>query len=209
MNMTEKTRRRSMAWIAVAIVGVLAGAAVVAWRFWPAGESDVAVPARVCDNALPGPDVKALLPVKGKPFSQWHTGVFNPDEPYVKKVPGTCKVYGGGQSVTIKHGLYSGSGYTMQDVARDASSSGAIQVTLGEAKGFHKGDTTSLFADCSSNESNGKALVEVDVTYRNTTDQAVIQKMASLAADTLRLEARKLWACEGADALPNSRPQVG
>ncbi|KUN76009.1 hypothetical protein AQJ66_35275 [Streptomyces bungoensis] len=207
--MTEKARRRFTMWIAVAIVGVLAVAGLVAWRFWPAGESDVAVPARVCDNALPRSDVKALLPARGKPFSEWHTGVFNPDEPYVKKVPGTCKVYGGGQSVTIKHGLYSGAGYTMQDVARDAHASGATEITLGEAKGFHNGDTTSLFAACPSEQSDGKTLVEVDVTYRKTTDQAVIRKMASLAADTLRLEARKLWACDGANDLPNGRPLIG
>ncbi|MFF2203934.1 hypothetical protein [Streptomyces sp. NPDC058145] len=47
------------------------------------------------------------------------------------------------------------------------------------------------------------------MTYEKTTDRAVIQKMAALAADTLRLEARKLWACGGAEHLPNGTPRVG
>jgi hypothetical protein len=196
-------------WIALAVVGVLAVAGVVAWQMWPSAETSVAVPARVCDDALPGADVEALLPEEGKPFSQWHTGVFNPQEPYSKKEPGTCKVYGGGKSITIKHSLYSGSDYTMKDAARDANAAGATRITLGKATGFHEGDTTSLFAACSSEQAQTKALVEVDVTYQKTTDRAVIQKIASLAADTLRLEARKLWTCDGANDLPNGNPRVG
>jgi hypothetical protein len=196
-------------WIALATVGGLAAAGVLTWQLWPSQETDVAVPARVCDNALPGVDVKALLPETGKPFSQWHTGVFNPEEPYSKKEPGTCKVYGGGKSVTIKHSLYSGSDRTMKDITREASAAGATRIALGEAKGFHEGDTTSLFSDCSSAQAETKAVVEVDVTYEETTDRAVIRKMAALAADTLRLEARKLWDCNGAGDLPSGIPQVG
>jgi hypothetical protein len=207
MNATEVRNRRFGLWIVLASVVVLAVVGVVAWQMWPSGDSDVAVPARVCDNALPGADVKTLLPEKGKQFSQWDTGVFNPAEPYTKKAPGTCKVYGGGKAVRIEHSLYSGADYTMKEVARDASAAGATRIMLGEAEGFHKGDTTSLFADCSSGQ--GKAVVEVDVTYHKTSDRAVIQKMASLAADTLRLEARRLWDCDGAHSLPNGIPQLG
>ncbi|WP_159050491.1 hypothetical protein [Streptomyces cellostaticus] len=190
-------------------MGVLAGAGVTAWQMWPSEEATVAVPAHVCESALPGADVKALLPAKGKQFAEWHTGTFNPEGGSASKVPGTCKVYGGGKSVTIKHSLYAGSDYTMKDVARDASSKGATRIALGEAKGFHEGDTTYLFVDCSSVQDETKALVEVDITYQKTTDRAVIQKMASLAADTLRLEAQKLWTCDGADGLPKGSPQVG
>ncbi|MGW4436095.1 hypothetical protein ACWELO_10085 [Streptomyces sp. NPDC004596] len=182
-------------------------ACVVAWQFWPSDDPDVAVPARVCDEALPGADVAALLPEKGKPFTQWHSGVLNPGHPYARKAPGTCKVYGGGEAVRIEHSLYAKADYTMKDVVRDASAAGTTRITLGEAKGFHKGDTTSLFADCSSDQ--GRAVVEVDVTYQKTSDRAVIRKMASLAADTLRLEARKLWGCTGADSLPAGAPRVG
>ncbi|WEO94939.1 hypothetical protein A6P39_013460 [Streptomyces sp. FXJ1.172] len=196
-------------WITLAVVGVLAMAGGVAWQMWPPKETTVAVPARVCDDALPGTDVKSLLPEKGEPFSQWHTGVFNPEQPYTKKEPGTCKVYGGGKSVTIKHSLYAGSDYTMKNVARDAISTGAIRIVLGEAQGFHKGDTVYLFTACSSKHAETKSLVEVDVTYRKTSDRTVIQKMALLAADTLRLESRNLWTCEGADDLPNSPPRIG
>ncbi|GAB1338825.1 hypothetical protein ACE1SV_54150 [Streptomyces sp. E-15] len=182
--------------------------AVVAWQVWPSsGEPDVAVPARVCDGALSGADVKALLPEKGERFSQWHSGVFNPEQPYARKAAGTCKVYGGGKAVRIEHSLYSKGDCTMEDVARDAGAAGAIRITLGEADGFHEGDTTSLFADCSSEQ--GKAVVEVDVTYEKTSDRAVIRKTASLAADTLRLEARELWDCQGADSLPNGVPRLG
>lgn len=91
--------------------------------------------------------------------------------------------------------------------AGGAGAAGATRISLGGAQGFHKGDTTSLFADCSSEQ--GKALVEVDVTYRKTSDRAVIRKMASLAADTLRFEARKLWDCDGADSLPDGVPRLG
>jgi hypothetical protein len=196
-------------WISLAVVGVLTVAGVAAWQLWPSEEAAVAVPARVCDDALPGADVKALLPKEGKPFTQWHTGVFNPREPYPKKEPGTCKVYGGGESITIKQSLYSGSDYTMKEVGRDATAAGAIRITLGQAHGFHKGDTTSLFVDCSSDQDQTKSLVEVDVTYHQTSDRAVIRKMASLAADALRLEAQKLWTCTGADDLPSGGPQVG
>lgn len=195
-------------WIALAVVGVLAVAGVVAWKVWPSEETSVAVPARVCDDALPGADVKALLPKKGKAFAQWHTGVFNPQEPYTKKESGMCKVYGGGESVTIKQSLYSGSDYTMKEVSRDATAAGSTRITLGEAEGFHKGDTTSLFVDCSSEQGQTKSLVEVDVTYQKTSERAAIRKMASIAADTLRLEAQKLWTCTRADDLPNGSPQV-
>ena len=195
-------------WIALAVVGALAVAGVVAWQLWPSEKSAVAVPARVCDSALPGADVKALLPEKGKPFTEWHTGTFNPEAGAAKQKPGTCKVYGGGKSVTIDHSLYFGSDYTMKDVARDASAAGATGIVLGEAKGFHKGDSTSLFTDCSSEQDKTKALLEIDVTYEKTTDRAVIRKMASLAADTLRLEARELWKCDGADSLPNGSPEI-
>jgi hypothetical protein len=118
-------------------------------------------------------------------------------------------VYGGGKSVTIKHSLYSGSDRTMKDITREASAAGATRIALGEAKGFHEGDTTSLFSDCSSAQAETKAVVEVDVTYEETTDRAVIRKMAALAADTLRLEARKRWDCNGAGDLPSGIPQVG
>lgn len=209
MNATQARNRRGGLWIALAAVVVLAVAGVVAWQVWPSGDSDsdVAVPARVCDDALPGADVAALLPEKGKPFTQWHTGVLNPEHPYARKAPGTCKVYGGGEAVRIEHSLYAKADYTMKDVARDASAPGATRITLGAAEGFHKGDTASLFADCSAGQD--KAVVEVDVTYRKTSDPAVIRKMASLAADTLRLEARKLWDCAGADSLPAGTPRVG
>ncbi|MEW2255896.1 hypothetical protein [Streptomyces sp. NPDC047869] len=180
---------------------------MVAWQVWPSEKPDVAVPARVCDDALPGADIAALLPEKGKPFTQWHAGVLNPEHPYTRKAPGTCKVYGGGKSVRIEHSLYAKADYTMKEVARDASATGATRITLGEAEGFHKGDTTSLFTDCSSDQ--GRAVMEVDVTYQMTSGRAVIQKMAALAADTLRLEARKLWACDGADQLPNGTPRIG
>ncbi|MEU1459829.1 hypothetical protein ABZ467_03885 [Streptomyces sp. NPDC005727] len=207
MNATEVRNRRFVLWIVLAAVVVLAGAGVVAWQVWPSEDSDVAVPARVCDDALPGADVAALLPKEGKQFSQWHTGVLNPEHPYSRKAPGTCKVYGGGKAVRIEHSLYAKADYTMKDVARDAGAAGATRITLGAAEGFHKGDTTSLFADCSSEQ--GKAVVEVDVTYQKTADRAVVQRMASLAADTLRLEARKLWDCDGADSLPDGTPRVG
>ncbi|GGW81493.1 hypothetical protein GCM10010503_68580 [Streptomyces lucensis JCM 4490] len=207
MSAAEGRERRCGPWLAAAAVGVLAVAGVAAWQMWPSGEPDVAVPARVCEGALPGTEVKALLPEKGKQFSQWHTGVFNPEEPYTRAAPGTCKVYGGGRAVRIEHLLYSGSDYTMKDVARDAGAAGATPIALGAAAGFHKGDTTSLFIDCSSDQ--GKAVVEVDVTYRKTSDRAVIRTMASLAADTLRLEARGLWDCDGAERLPNGSPRVG
>ncbi|MGW5371708.1 hypothetical protein ACWER6_35790 [Streptomyces sp. NPDC004009] len=207
MNATEARNRRGGLWIALAAVVVLAVAGVVAWQVWPSGDSDVAVPARVCDDALPGADVAALLPDKGKQFTQWHTGVLNPEHPYARKAPGTCKVYGGGEAVRIEHSLYAKADYTMKDVARDAGAPGATRITLGAAEGFHKGDTTSLFTDCSAGQD--KAVVEVDVTYRKTSDPAVIRKMASLAADTLRLEARKLWNCAGANSLPAGAPRVG
>lgn len=202
-----KTRRSTM-WIALAAVGVLAVAGVVVWQVWPTEEPAVAVPTNVCDDALPGTTVKALLPAKGKPFTEWHTGVLNPRGLYRKAESGTCKVYGGGKSITISHSRYSGSDFTMQDVAHDSKAAGTVRITLGKALGFHEGDTTSLFVDCSFRNVQEQALVEVDVTYEKTEDRAVIQKMASLAADTLRLEARKLWNCEGADSLPNGSPQV-
>ncbi|MEU6510635.1 hypothetical protein [Streptomyces sp. NPDC046942] len=205
----EKRRRRFTMWITLAVVSALAIAGVVAWQMWPSEEAAVAVPSRVCDDALPGTDVKALLPEKGKQFSQWHTGVFNPEEPYTKGEPGTCKVYGGGESVTIKHSLYAGESYTMKDVAHDASATGATRIVLGEAQGYHKEDTVYLFTNCSSKQSGTESLLEVDVTYQKTTARTAIQRMANLAADTLRLEARKLWACDGADALPNSAPKLG
>ncbi|MEU1705121.1 hypothetical protein ABZ478_06910 [Streptomyces sp. NPDC005706] len=69
-------------WSTAAAVGVLAVACVVAWQLWPSDDADVAVPARVCDDALPGADVAALLPENGKPFTQWHAGVLNPEHPY-------------------------------------------------------------------------------------------------------------------------------
>ncbi|MFF0779651.1 hypothetical protein [Streptomyces sp. NPDC003720] len=37
----------------------------------------------------------------------------------------------------------------------------------------------------------------------------MIQKIAALAADTLRLEARELWACDGAEHLSNGTPRIG
>lgn len=194
-------------WPTAAAIGVLAVACMAAWQVWPSEKPGVAVPARVCDDALPGADVAALLPDKGKQFTQWHTGVLNPEHPYARKAPGTCKVYGGGEAVRIEHSLYAKADYTLKDVARDASAPGATRITLGAAEGFHKGDTTSLFADCSAGQD--KAVVEVDVTYRKTSDPAVIRKTASLAADTLRLEARELWACDGAERLPNGAPRVG
>ncbi|MEU1401337.1 hypothetical protein ABZ471_03045 [Streptomyces sp. NPDC005728] len=208
MNATEMQSRRFTMWITLAVVGVLAVAGALTWKLWPSEEPSVAVPARVCDNALPGVDVKALLPEKGEPFTEWHTGSFNPMGGYAAKVPGTCKVYGGGKAVTIKHSLYVGSDYTMKDVARDASVA-ATRIAFGEAKGFHEGDTAYLFTNCSSAQDKTKALVEVDVTYEKTTDRAVIRKVASLAADTLRLESQKLWTCDGADDLPKGSPQVG
>lgn len=97
----------------------------------------------------------------------------------------------------------------MEDAARGANKAGANRVTLGKAEGYYKGDTVFLFAACSAKDAEDQTLVEVDVTYEKTTDRAVIQNMASLAAETLRLEARELWDCEGADALPNGSPQVG
>ncbi|MFD3501806.1 hypothetical protein [Streptomyces sp. NPDC058678] len=190
-------------------MGALAVAGVVAWQIWPSEEPAVAVPAQVCDDALPGAAAKVLLPDKGKPFSDWASGVFNPRYPYKRAGSGTCKLYGGGKAITIEHSFYLQSEYSMQDVARGAEQAGNKKITLGKAHGYYKGDTVFLFADCSPKAAEAKALVEVDVTFEKTTDRTVIQNMASLAADTLRLEARELWACEGADELPNGSPQVG
>ncbi|MFI6929938.1 hypothetical protein [Streptomyces sp. NPDC050287] len=209
MNRTEKRSRRFKASIALAVVGVLAVAGVVAWQVWPSEEPAVAVPARVCDGALSGAAVRALLPEKGKSFAEWHSGAFNPRSIDVKQRPGTCKVYGGDKSVEISHSFYLQSDYSMKDADRGASMAGNTRITLGKALGYYKGDTVFLFADCTGQYDKEKTLVEVDVTYEKTTNRTAIQNMASLAADTLRLEARELWRCETADALPNGSPKVG
>ncbi|WP_158778698.1 hypothetical protein [Streptomyces cellulosae] len=209
MNGSEKRSRRFKTLIALAVVGALAVAGVVAWQVWPSEEPAVAVPARVCDGALSGAAVRELLPEKGKPFAEWHSGAFNPRSVDSKQRPGTCKVYGGGKSVRIDHSSYLQSTYSMKNVDRGASMAGNIRITLGKAIGYYKGDTVFLFADCTGKYDKEKALVEVDVTYEKTTNRATIQNMASLAADTLRLEAREIWRCESADALPNGSPQVG
>ncbi|MDH6623753.1 hypothetical protein M2271_001545 [Streptomyces sp. LBL] len=97
----------------------------------------------------------------------------------------------------------------MENAARGAREAGVNRITLGKAEGYYKEDTAFLFVDCFAKDDEEKTLVEVDVTYEKTTDRAVIQNMASLAAETLRLGAREVWDCESADALPNGSPQVG
>jgi hypothetical protein len=196
-------------WIALAVVGALAVAGVVVWQVWPSEEPAVAVPARVCDDALPGAAVRALLPEKGKAFSEFHTDAFNPKNLHTEAKPGTCKMYGGGKSIKIGHSFYLQSEYSMEDAVRGAKRESLTRITLGKAVGYYKGDTVFLFADCSSKAAETEALVEVDVTFEKTTDRTVIQNMASLAADTLRLEARELWTCDGADDLPNGSPKIG
>ncbi|WP_411148594.1 hypothetical protein [Streptomyces sp. A30] len=209
MNGSEKRSRRVKTSIALAVVGALAVAGAVVWQVWPSEEPAVAVPAQVCDDALPGAVVKELLPEKGEPFSQWSSGVLNPQEPYRKQAPGTCKLYGGGKAITINHSFYLQSEYSMEDAVRGAKEEGLTRITLGKAVGYYKGDTVFLFADCSSKAAETEALVEVNVTFEKTTERTVIQNMASLAADTLRLETRELWTCDGADDLPNGSPQIG
>ncbi|OXY89994.1 hypothetical protein BEK98_35635 [Streptomyces diastatochromogenes] len=97
----------------------------------------------------------------------------------------------------------------MEDVARDASKSGSTSIVLGSTRGFHRGATASLFVNCTYHTGDETQLLSVDVTYEKTTERSDIKEMASLASDTIRLMAGKIWLCEEAADLPNGQPQVG
>ncbi|MCZ0986595.1 hypothetical protein [Streptomyces diastatochromogenes] len=204
-----REERRSKTWVAWASIGVLAAAGVVVWQVWPSEVTAVSVPSRVCEDSLSGVPVRALLPETGKPFSEGYSFGFNPSNTRELKRPGICNLSGGGKSVKIETEILRKSEYTMEDVARDASKSGSTSIVLGSTRGFHRGATASLFVNCTYHTGDETQLLSVDVTYEKTTERSDIKEMASLASDTIRLMAGKIWLCEEAADLPNGQPQVG
>jgi hypothetical protein len=180
-----------------------------AWALWPTEEPAIAVPDRVCGDALPGGPVRDLLPEHGKGFEEELLGSSSATS---VSTTWKCRLSGGGQSVHLVHSPILGvDDYSAQDIARDAAKSGNIPLSWGTEKGFIEGNTVSLFVGCESSEGR-PILLETHTTVSGTDAElggrTAQEKATALAADTARFMAARVDYCKPPE-LPDSVPTIG
>ncbi|MEC4019182.1 hypothetical protein [Streptomyces sp. H27-D2] len=206
----ERGSRRKKIIVPVCLgVAVLAGLGV--WKFALSQDLAVAVPDRVCDNALPGGTVQELLPERGKAFEEKLYGFASPES--VSSV-WKCSLDGGGKHISIAYfPVLDPDGYGPEDVERDAARPGNAPVAWGDTKGFVDGSAVSLFVSCRGSK-NRDILLEITTGVGGYGDKRLkdlpgtVEQVAALAAETARFVAPRVEFCE-APSLPEAPPVIG
>ncbi|MFD9498230.1 hypothetical protein [Streptomyces sp. NPDC060035] len=180
-----------------------------AWALWPWEEPAVAVPDRVCGDALPGDPVRDLLPEHGKGFEEY---LFGSSSATSVSTTWKCTLSAGGQSVHLeKYLILSTDDYSSQDIARDAAKAGNTPLSWGTEKGFIEGNAVSLFVGCTSSKGSPVLLVTrtaVSGGDAELKDRAAQEEVTALAADIARFMAARMDYCEPHE-LPDDAPTIG
>lgn len=190
-------------------LGVAVVAVVGAWALWPSEEPVIAVPDRVCGNALPGEPIRDLLPERGKGFEEEVVGSSSPGS--ISTV-WKCRLIGGGQSVYLTSSpLLDPDDYGPEDIAKDAGKPGNVPISWGANRGVVEGNTVALYVGCESSDGRDSLLAvstSVNGGDGKLKDRATREKTVALAADTARFVAARVDFCEPAP-LPDTPPKIG
>ncbi|MFI1225586.1 MULTISPECIES: hypothetical protein [unclassified Streptomyces] len=189
-------------------LGVLVIAGTGVALFLPDRKSQVAVPDRVCQKAVSGAQVEALLPGTGDPFEEVRSTNFVAD---ASKGLGTCELSGGGQDLAISYRRIQDPDFTTDTVARTASKPGNTPISLGPATGYISRYKAALFVACPYTKDRND-LLEVSVDAGGVPeikDRAMKEKISALTADAARAVAREVVRCAGAAELPDNAPKLG
>ncbi|MEU2676306.1 hypothetical protein ABZ638_05375 [Streptomyces sp. NPDC007107] len=171
-------------------------------------EPALSVPDRVCQEAVPGTHVKALLPRTGVPFQEERAVDFvvgGPEE------LGRCDLSGGGTDLEVTYKMVQEADFTWESVQRETAKPGRTLIWLGEARGYTGSDRAALFVDCPSGEGR-KDVLEVSVGVEPAPEAEAgdrTAELSALAADVARVIGHELKHCEGASRLPYGPPQPG
>ncbi|MEU1485197.1 hypothetical protein [Streptomyces sp. NPDC005752] len=180
-----------------------------AWALWASQEPAIAVPDRVCADALPGGPVRGLLPGHGEGFDE---DLFGSSSATSVSTPWKCTLSAGGQSVQLSEFLIlSEDDYSSQDIVRDAAKSGNIPLSWGAQKGFIEGNTVSLYVGCESAEGRPVLLeTHTGISEGRTRlkDRSVQEAVTALAADFTRFTSARVDHCKPVE-LPDSAPKIG
>lgn len=190
-------------------LGAAALVGLGAWALWPSGESAIAVPDRVCDSALPGGPVRDLLPERGKGFEEEMVGASSPGS--ISTV-WKCRLVGGGHSVHLTSSpLLDPDDYGPEDIAEDSRRPGNAPLSWGANKGVIEGNTVALYVGCEGSDGRDSLLAVSTSVNRGDgklKDRATREKAVTLAADTARFVASRVYFCEPAP-LPDTAPKIG
>ncbi|MFJ6442973.1 hypothetical protein [Streptomyces sp. NPDC091649] len=188
---------------AIALTAVVA---LGVWKVWPAADSVIAVPDRVCDASIDGSLVSPLLPERGEPFKEERFSYFGQGS---ISAPGKCYLSAGGEQVSIAYvHILSPEDYSREDIERDAAKPGSTPVSLGNAKGYADARSVSLFTGCRS-EAGRETLVEVKTSISDSTkDETALRRAAALTAEVSRSVTPRMKSCT-AEALPQGDPTLG
>ncbi|MET7615796.1 hypothetical protein [Streptomyces sp. NPDC005408] len=124
-----------------------------------------------------------------------------------------CGLWAGGQGITIRYSQLGDSGQGIakkwrSDNERVANQSGFAHIKLGEASGFAGPYGAGLIISCPKG-SDSAAILTVDVEYTkraSTPDSR--EEFAQLAVETLRVSAKDIVKCRGAENIPDGPPQI-
>lgn len=192
--------------VALGVV-VVAGAGVV--LFQPDHrEPALSVPDRVCQEAVSGTQVKALLPGTGEAFEEKRAVNFVVGGP---QELGRCDLSGGGTDLEVTYKTVQEADFTWKSVQRETAKPGRTLIWFGLARGYTGSDRAALFVDCPSSAGR-KDVLEVSVGINPAPEAEAgdrTAELSALVADVARVIGGGLKHCEGASRFPYGPPKLG
>lgn len=186
-------------WIVIITLG-LAGLTALGWRvFQPSSEPVVAVPARVCDDAIEGSSVSSLFPRHGSSFKE-ETREFGSGS---AGTGGSCFLYGGGMKIEINYLLHPSGAFTEASIGEMAKVVGRSPLVVGKAKGYVSDTDGVLFVSC-PREGDSGSLVRIEAGYLQHSDDTQSswrKEFRDLTVSAARYVAQDVLKCEGAESL--------